>query len=130
MGPLVDAMTNAMNKLRPVKWVLVSTSEGEVTYDRFADDSSQNKLDWIVNKTIGPIVKFIIDKTPLKDLVDSISNRIKAALGVDELEKRVDGVLTAALQGLQAPLNTALADAEKTSTLLSNVRFRTALSKR
>ena len=76
-----------------------------------------------MNKTIGPIISFIIDKTPLKGLVNGISERIQAALGVDELKKKVSGALNAALESLQAPLTTALTNADKTSTLLDTVSF-------
>jgi hypothetical protein len=74
-----------------------------------------------MKKTIGPIVDFIIKKTPLNVLVNGISDKIQKALGVKLLRDKVSGALQASLESLQAPLNGVLTDAEKTSALLDTV---------
>jgi hypothetical protein len=73
---------------------------------------------------IGPAIEFIVNKTPLKTLVNGISNKIQAALGVNDLQERVSNALQAPLESLQAPLNGVLTDAEKARSLLDTVSLK------
>ncbi|KAK0515155.1 hypothetical protein JMJ35_002534 [Cladonia borealis] len=98
MGPLVDSMTRATDKLGPVKWVL-------------------GKFEWLVRKTVGRIVEFIIENTPLKRLVNEVSKKIEEALGVTVLKDKVSKALGAALETLQNVLTTLQTQTESAVAL-------------
>lgn len=82
----------------------------------------QGKFDWIVKRTIGPIIDFIVDKTPLKSLLNDIQNKVQSAIGVDELKKKVSQALETALGDLKDPLAALKDKPEASIKALETVR--------
>ena len=74
-----------------------------------------------MRKTVGRIVEFIIENTPLKRLVNEVSKKIEEALGVTVLKDKVSKALGAALENLQNVLTTLHTQTESAVALFDVV---------
>lgn len=90
-----------------------------------ANRKLQGKLDWLVNKTIQPIARFIIDNTPLKSAIDEVNKKIEEALGVTVLKEKVSKALGSTLESLQGVLTTLQTQAESAVPLFNAVSYLT-----
>jgi len=79
---------------------------------------------WISDKLLGPVIDWAINKTPLKDLVRTMTKVIESALGVSDLKVQVTRVLSESLSKVQAPLQNIVGQTQSLDGTVDEVSHR------